>query len=80
MIIGVIAANSLRRLFRERLNLFFVFALPLLLIVVLGLSVAGARPTVGVVAGGESGPLAQDLIDRLVEADGVDATLYQNRE
>ncbi|MCP4225432.1 MAG: ABC transporter permease, partial [Actinomycetia bacterium] len=80
MIIGVIAANSLRHLFRERLNLFFVFALPLLLIVVLGLSVAGARPTVGVVVGGESGPLAQDLIDRLVEADGVDTTLYQDRE
>jgi ABC-2 type transport system permease protein len=33
----VIARNSLRRLFRDRSNLFFVFVLPMVLILVLGL-------------------------------------------
>ncbi|MGB5656178.1 MAG: ABC transporter permease, partial [Acidimicrobiia bacterium] len=32
-----IAANSLRRLFRDRSNIFFVFVLPIVLILVLGL-------------------------------------------
>ena len=32
-----IAANSIRRLFRDRSNIFFVFILPMVLILVLGL-------------------------------------------
>ena len=44
-----IARNSLRLLFRERSNIFFVFILPIILILVIGLMFGGAfTPRIGV--------------------------------
>lgn len=71
MIVFDIAANNLRRLVRERSNLFFVFALPLLLIVVLGLTVADDEPRIGVHVEGQTTAAAQDLIDGLEQLDGT---------
>ena len=48
MTVLAIAGNGLRRLFRARSNLVFVFALPMLLILVLGLTVGPATPRTGV--------------------------------
>ena len=79
MIVLTIAANSLRRLFRERLNLFFVFALPLLLIVVLGLATRSFVPTIGVVLDGDPGPRAAQLIDRLEATDGIVVERHDDR-
>jgi ABC-2 type transport system permease protein len=76
----VIAANNLRRLFRERLNLFFVFALPLLLIVVLGLTVASAQPRIGVVLDADPGPRAQRLIDGLEALEDTGTTVFRDRD
>ena len=67
----VIAGNSLRRLIRVRSNLFFVFALPLLLILVLGLTVGTATPSIGVYAEGETTDSVEALIDELKAVDGV---------
>jgi ABC-2 type transport system permease protein len=66
-----IAATNLRRTFRERSSLFFVFGFPMLLILVLGMAYGGSfQPRVGLVVTG-SGPLADRLADRLAAADGI---------
>jgi ABC-2 type transport system permease protein len=76
----VIAGNSLRRLFRERTNLFFVFVLPLLLIVTLGLTVANVEPNIGVVATSPLGPAGQQLVDELDATDGYRTTVFADLE
>ena len=76
MTVLVIAANNLRRLFRERANLFFVFVLPLMLILVLGVTVGGDEPRIGVHVEGDTSPLAQELIDGLERLDGVGVELF----
>ncbi len=45
----VLAANDVRRLVRDRVGLFFTFALPLLIIVVLGAAIPSAELGVGIV-------------------------------
>ena len=60
-----IASANMVRLFRDRLGLFFVVALPLIIIFVLGLQFgSGFRARVGVVVV-ERGPLASQLVERL---------------
>ncbi|MEO1060778.1 MAG: ABC transporter permease [Actinomycetota bacterium] len=71
-----IARTGLRRLFRTRSNLFFVFALPLLLILVLGLTVGTSTPRIGVYADGPSTPAVQELIDELHLVDGADVVVF----
>jgi ABC-2 type transport system permease protein len=61
----VIALNDLRRTFRRRVNIFFVFVFPMLLILVLGATFGNsASPRLGVVVA-RSGPLAGDLLRQL---------------
>ncbi len=61
----VIAGTDLRRLFRFRLNVFFLFVLPMLIILLLGSAFGGSdRARIGVV-GGSGGPLARSLSDAL---------------
>ena len=56
-----IAGTDLRRLFRFRLNVFFLFVLPMLIILLLGSAFGGSdRARIGVV-GGSGGPLARSL-------------------
>ena len=76
MTVLVIAANNLRRLIRERGNLFFVFALPLLLILVLGLTVTNYAPRIGVLVEGELTAPVQELIDGLERLDGTEVVLF----
>lgn len=71
-----IAATSVRRLLRERSNIFFVFILPMLLILVLGAAFGGETdPRVGVVSVG-SGPLGEELAQDLRSTEGVDVRDY----
>ena len=60
-----IAGVNLRRLFRDRTGLFFIFVLPVVLIVVLG-TVFGGRtaPRLGIVVL-DGGPLAADLVEAI---------------
>ena len=74
-----IAGNSLRRLVRVRANLFFVFALPLMLIVVLGLTVGNDEPRIGVLVLGEDSPAKQQLIDDLERLDGSSVVRFDGR-
>lgn len=72
----VIAWNSLRRLFRDRTNIFFVFLMPLLLILVLGASFGGTYiPRVGMVDKG-SGVLGLELAERIGAIDGIELSSY----
>jgi ABC-2 type transport system permease protein len=67
-----IAANNLRRLVRDRGNLFFVFVLPVVLILVLGVTVGGRDdPRIGVHVEGQLTAEAQLLIESLEKVDGV---------
>lgn len=76
----VIAANSVRRLLRERANLFFVFALPMLLILVLGAAFGGeGDPRVGIVSEG-SGALGAELKDALSSAEGIAGRDYADKD
>ena len=70
-----IAGANIRRMVRDRSSFFFVFVLPLLLVLVLGTVYGGSyRPRLGIVAG--EGPLARSLVAAL-EADGsIDVTTY----
>ncbi len=60
-----IAAADLRRTFRVRTNIFFVFVFPMVLILVLGATFGGSSsPRLGVVAQ-HSGPLGTALMHQL---------------
>jgi ABC-2 type transport system permease protein len=58
-----IAATDLRRLLRWRANVFFLFLLPMLIILLLGAAFGGSSARIGVVGG--SDPLARRLVARL---------------
>ena len=60
-----IAGSSLRRLFRERSNIFFIFVLPIVLILVLGLVFgSGFTSRVALIASGND-PLADEIIESI---------------
>ncbi len=66
-----IAEVNVRRLLRDRSNIFFVFVFPMLLVLVLGVSFGGAfEPKVGVIAT-DVGPLGQDLVHTLETTPGI---------
>jgi len=66
-----IAGVNVRRLVRERSNIFFVFVFPMLLVLVLGVMFGGAfEPKVGVIAT-DVGPLGQDLVRTLETTPGI---------
>lgn len=70
----VIGANELRRTFRVRTNLLFLFVVPLLMILVLGLTFGGMNTErIGVVTHG-SGALGQDLYTRLQKVPSIEAS------
>jgi ABC-2 type transport system permease protein len=71
----VITAASLRRLLRDRVGVFFLVLLPILLILVIGATVQGQREfRVGVAGAG--GPLAEQLVADLGASPSIDARRY----
>lgn len=74
-----IAGTGLRRMFRDRSNYFFVFVLPLGIILILGsLFGSGAAPTMGVVA--PDTELARRLVEELEQAPGVELVRFDDEE
>ena len=67
-----IAANNVRRLLRDRSNIFFVFVFPMLLILVIGATFGGGFKPRLVVAGGDSGPLAAEIVAGLEDLDQLE--------
>ena len=68
----VIAANSVRRLLRDRSNLFFVFVLPLVLLFVIGLVFGGGFVSKVAIVAPSDGPLAADLVASIQAVDDLD--------
>jgi ABC-2 type transport system permease protein len=81
MIALAFAAASLRRLLRDRLGLFFIVLLPIVMILVIGATVRGQSEfRVGVTTGAavENGPLADQLTHSLRESTSIDARAYDD--
>ena len=77
---GAIAWVNLRRLTRDKTGAFFVFVFPFLIILALGAAFgSGFTPQLGVVSTG-SGPLGQDLRDRLAATDGLKVQSFTDVE
>lgn len=77
---GAIAWVNLRRLTRDKTGAFFVFVFPFLIILALGAAFgSGFTPQLGVVST-RSGPLGQDLRDRLAATDGLKVQSFTDVE
>ncbi|MBT8211742.1 MAG: ABC transporter permease [Acidimicrobiia bacterium] len=75
-----IATNSVVRLFRERTNIFFVFILPLLLVMIIGLVFGGGfTPRIGLVVE-DDGALSQQLVAAIEAIDGVDVSAADSEQ
>lgn len=76
----VIARTNLRRLFRERSTLFFVFVLPLLIVLLLGATFGGTfTPRLGVAVTG-AGPLGDELVAALDRSGRVEIERYGSED
>jgi ABC-2 type transport system permease protein len=72
-----IAWANLRRLLRDRTGAFFVLVFPFLIVLALGATFGqGFTPKLGVLPA--TGPLAEDLVRRLEEVDGIDVVRYDD--
>jgi ABC-2 type transport system permease protein len=75
----VIAANELRRLLRWRANIFFLFLLPMLIILLLGAAFGGADTARIGVLEGHPGPLARAFIADLHTHPSTTLHVYSSR-
>lgn len=74
-----ISRVELLRFLRERSNIFFVFVLPLALVIFIGLQFGGAAGTqLGAVVADDDA--AAELIERLDEAEGIDVVPIEDEE
>ncbi|MEX2599902.1 MAG: ABC transporter permease, partial [Dehalococcoidia bacterium] len=75
-----IAVTNLRRLFRDRANIFFVIILPILLILLLGSVFGGGfTPVLGIVAE-DTGALGQELVASIEGIEGLETEPYDDRD
>ncbi len=75
-----IAGTGIRRLLRDRSNIFFVFLLPMMLILVLGAAFGGNFDTrIGIIAV-DAGPLGEALVERIDDTQGVATSEWETRE
>jgi ABC-2 type transport system permease protein len=80
MKILTIGFTSIRRLVRDRTNIFFVFIMPMLLILILGSAFGGSgNSRIGFVAV-DGGQLGDDLKERIAAADGIDVLVVGDRK
>jgi ABC-2 type transport system permease protein len=74
-----IARMNLRRVFRDRIGMFFILVFPFLIILAIGAVFgSGFTPVVGVASEGD-GALAEDLVGRLERTDGIEVRSYADR-
>jgi len=75
-----IAAANLRRMFRERSNLFFVFIFPIAIILLIGIQFGGGfTPVIGVVVPQDQG-LAGMIEEALGNSEGIDTRAFEDDE
>jgi ABC-2 type transport system permease protein len=75
---AAIAGANLRRMVRERSNIFFVFIFPIAIILLIGAQFGGGvSPVVGVHTG-NGGDLAEAVIDELSSTESIDVIIYDD--
>jgi ABC-2 type transport system permease protein len=74
-----IAAVELRRLLRWRANVFFLFVLPMLIILLLGAAFGGSNEARIGVVGGHGGPLARQFVSALDRRPSTVLSAYATR-
>ena len=80
MKILAIAAANVRRMLRERSNIFFVFIFPIAIIILIGAQFGGGvDPRIGLVLGGED-ELASGIASSIESADGIEGVRYESEE
>lgn len=76
----VIAGTNVRRLLRDRSNIFFVFVFPMLLILVIGATFGGAFTPRITVVGAEGGVLAGEIASELSGIGRIDVVEAMSRQ
>lgn len=80
MKIVAIALTNLRRLLRDPIGLFFIFVLPIVLIITIGSVFGGGfTPRLGI-AGSDGGLLKADLVERLKAVDDIEVVDFTDRD
>ena len=75
-----IAASNVRRMLRERSNIFFVFIFPIAIILLIGAQFGGGvDPRVGLVVG-EDDVLAEEIATSIEAAGGIETSRYESEE
>ena len=75
-----IALSNLKRLFRDRSSIFFVFIFPLALVLLIGLQFGGDfAPQIGLYAG-DQGPIAARFVDELRAEPGIEVRIFDDEE
>jgi ABC-2 type transport system permease protein len=78
--IVAIAGSNVRRMLRERSNIFFVFIFPLAIILLIGAQFGGGvDPGVGVHLS-DDGVVAASIVDRLESEEGVEITRFEGAD
>ena len=76
----IIATNNIRRMLRDRSNIFFVFMFPMLLILVIGATFGGGfRPRLAVVENEAEAPLAAELAIGLASLSEIEIDIFASR-
>ena len=82
MKMAAIASLSLRRLLRDRVGLFFILLLPVIITTLIGISVFGGSfdaLKVGIVVSG-TGPLTSSLVDQLTRSPSLEVERFEDRD
>lgn len=75
-----IVVSNVRRMLRERSNIFFVFIFPIAIILLIGAQFGGGvDPRVGLVVG-ESDELAEEIAISIENAEGIEALRYESED
>ncbi len=75
-----IGSSNIRRMLRERSNIFFVFIFPIAIILLIGAQFGGGvDPAVGMYAA-DSGRIAQSVTEEIESIDGIDAIPYESED
>lgn len=74
-----IGGANVRRMLRERSNIFFVFIFPIALILLIGAQFGGGvNPAVGIHAG-DDGQVAADIVETIQATEDIDVRLFSSR-
>ncbi len=78
MKILVIAASNVRRMLRDRSNIFFVFIFPIAIILLIGAQFGGGvDPRIGLVVGSDD-QLAADIAESIESAEGIETNRFES--